>query len=280
MFKCVKFGFTFSFLVFPFTASAYGQATLLYKKDGVAFQDQFGHSVAYAGDVNGDGTPDFIIGAPEADPGGLDRAGCAYVYSGANGTLLYQKNGTSIFDRFGSSVAYAGDVDGDGRDDFIIGARFADPGGLTGAGSAYVYSGATGILLHNKNGAASGDALGFSVASAGDVNNDGKADFIVGAFGADPGGLGSAGSAYVYSGAMGALLYQKDGATVGDQLGFSVASAGEVDGDGRPDFIISARLADSGMPFSAGSAYVYSGATGTLLHQKDGVAAFDMFGSL
>ena len=78
-------------------------------------------------------------------------------------------------------------------------AYLADPGGLNGAGSAYLYSGATGSLLFQKDGAAAGDFLGFSVAGAGDVDGDGRADFIVGASQADPGGLTDAGSAFVYS---------------------------------------------------------------------------------
>ena len=69
------------------------------------------------------------------------------------------------------------------------------------------------------------DNFGTSVSTAGDVNGDGKADFIVGAFWANPGGRADAGSAYVYSGADGSILYQKDGEAVGDQFGISVGGA-------------------------------------------------------
>jgi len=188
-------------LLFFFTSFAFGQAVLLYQKDGAAAGDHLGFfSVASAGDVNGDGRADFIVAAPDADPGGLTDAGSAYVYSGMTGALIYKKNGAALSDGLGVSVASAGDVNGDGRADFIVGAYFADPGGLSNAGSAYLYSGATGGLLSQINGAAAGDILGHSVASAGDVNGDGKADFIVGAYGADPGGRSEAGSAYVYAG--------------------------------------------------------------------------------
>src|SRR3989304_5766214 len=97
------------------------------------------------------------------------------------------------------------------------------------------------ILLHQKNGPATSDLLGASVAAAGDVDGDGVADFIVGApwTGSYP---GYTGSAFVYSGATGALLYQKDG-TVGDELGWAVAGAGDVNGDGRADFIVGAPFA-------------------------------------
>ena len=119
----------------------------------------------------------------------------------------------------------AGDVNGDGKPDFIVGAHQADPGGRADAGSAYVYSGADGSLLYQKDGGATGDNFGLSVSTAGDVNGDGKADFIVGAHGADPGGRADAGSAYVYSGADGSILYQKDGGATGDFFGHSVGGA-------------------------------------------------------
>jgi hypothetical protein len=262
------------------SAYVYSGATgaLLYQKNGAAAGDGLGNSVAGAGDVNSDGNTDFIVGAKFADPGGLNAAGSAYVYSGATGALLYQKNGAAAIDHFGESVAGAGDMNGDGKADFIVGASVADPGGLSGAGSAYVYSGATGALLYQKNGAAAGDLLGISVGGAGDINGDGKADFIVGASVANPGGLSAAGSAYVYSGATGALLYQKNGAAAGDHFGESVAGAGDVNGDGKADFIIGAWRADLGGLFDAGSAFLYSGASGSLLYQKNGVAANDNLG--
>ncbi len=266
-------------LLFAGSAFVYSGAdgSFLFQKNGAALGDRLGQSVASAGDVNGDGRADFIIGATFADPAG-PNSGSAFVYSGANGSLLFQKDGTAG-DNLGISVASAGDVNGDGRADYIIGAHLADPGGLGDAGSAYVYSGATGALLYQKDGAAIGDRLGVSVASAGDVNGDGRADFIVGADFADPGSRDTAGSAYVYSGATGSLLYQKDGAATGDRLGLSVASAGDVNGDGRPDFIVGAFVADPGGLNAAGSAYVYSGATGLLLYQMDGTTAGDVFGA-
>ena len=250
--------------------------SLLYRKDGAAAGDRFGRSVSGARDVNGDGKADFIVGAWTADPGGNFGAGSAYVYSGADGSLLYRKDGAARNDFFGGSVAAAGDVNGDGKADFIVGAQI-DLLGLN-PGRVYVYSGADGSLLYQKDAAAAFDEFGSSVSAAGDVNGDGKADFIVGANGTDAGGNQDAGSAYVYSGANGSLLYQRDGAVAFDQFGFSVSTAGDVNGDGKADFIVGAATASTGGKVSAGSAYVYSGADGSLLHQKDGAAAGDIFG--
>jgi len=255
---------------------------LLYQKDGSRSGDRLGGSVAGAGDVNADGRSDFIIGAERANPNNSIDAGSAFVYSGADSTLLYRKDGTSSGDELGFSVAGAGDVNGDGKDDFIIGAPFASPGGFILAGSAFVYSGATGGLLYQKNGAAGSELLGSSVAGAGDINADGRADFIVGAPGASPNGLGAAGSAYIYSGADGTLLFQKDGTAIGDNLGSygTVSGAGDVNGDGRPDFIIGAYGADPSGRINAGSAFVFSGIDGLLLSQIDGDSAGDNLGSV
>ncbi|PCJ52667.1 MAG: hypothetical protein COA70_11780 [Planctomycetota bacterium] len=253
--------------------------SLLHQWDGGAAIDLFGSSVSGAGDVNSDGFADVIVGAFAADPGSLSQAGSAYVYSGVNGSLLYQWDGGASGDRFGDSVSDAGDVNGDGFADVIVGAGSAAPGGLVEAGSAYVYSGADGSLLHQWDGGTPGDRLGSSVSGAGDVNGDGSVDVIVGADLASPGGLGAAGSAYVYSGADGSLLRQWDGGTTGDRFGSSVSGAGDVNGDGFADLIVGASLADPGGLLSAGSAYVYSGADGSLLQQWDGEALWDAFGS-
>ena len=241
------------------SAYVYSGATgaLLYQKNGVAAGDALGNAVAGVGDVDGDGRPDFIVGAQSADGGGIFNVGSAFVYSGASGALLYQKNGANGLDNFGSSVAGAGDLNGDGRADFIVGARFADAGGLVNVGSAFVYSGATGGLLYQKNGSVAGDNFGRSVGGAGDVDGDGRPDFMVGASGASPGGLTNAGSAFLYSGAAGGLLFQKNG-LAGEQLGYSVAVAGDVSGDGKADFLIGVPYADPAGNFDAGSALVYS----------------------
>ncbi|MDA0668050.1 MAG: hypothetical protein O3A50_09780, partial [Planctomycetota bacterium] len=176
-----------------------GQWETLWQFDGQASYDLLGFSVSGAGDVDGDGFDDLIVGALWADPGGLTEAGSAFVYSGATGSLIWQFDGQASADQLGRSVSGAGDVDGDGFDDVIVGAHGADPGGLSDAGSAFVYSGATGSLIWQFDGQASSDILGISVSGAGDVDGDGFDDVIVGAPSADPGGVSSAGSAYVYS---------------------------------------------------------------------------------
>ncbi len=243
---------------------------LLYQLTGDAAGDRFGTAFAGVGDVNGDGKADFVVGATLADAPGKTNAGKVYVYSGADGTLLYQKTADASGDVFGISVSGLGDVNGDGIPDLIVGARDADAPGKANAGKAYVYSGADGALLYQKTGDAAGDSF-HSVSGVGDVNGDGVADFIVGAYRFDTPSTTEAGKVYVYSGADGALLYQVTGDTASDGFaGSSLSGVGDVNGDLIPDFIVGAFATVVAGNLNVGKVYVYSGADGVLLYQKTG----------
>jgi FG-GAP repeat protein len=258
--------------------AAGGRAETLYQWDGAAAGDRLGGSVSGAGDVNGDGFSDVIVGAENTDPGGLSQAGSAFVYSGVDGSLLHQFSGTTANERFGQTVSGAGDVNGDGFDDLIISTVYSSPGGIANAGSAFVYSGKDGSLLHRWNGTTVDEYFATSVSNAGDVNGDGFDDLLIGNSWANPAGLFQAGTVLCYSGADGSLLHQWNGSAAGDWFGRAVSAAEDVNGDGYDDVIIGALRADPGGLVDAGSAYVYSGADGTLLYQWDGAAIGDIFG--
>ncbi|MBC8405203.1 MAG: FG-GAP repeat protein [Planctomycetes bacterium] len=243
-----------------------GETNLLFQFDGTSYRNYMGSSVANAGDVNADGIPDVIVGARGAKPFWVDYVGSAFVYSGADGSLLHQFDGTHFYQFFGNSVDGAGDVDGDGHDDLIVGAYYTDWSGLDKAGAAFVYSGATGLLLYEYYGLTDVDLMGISVAGAGDVNGDGRADFIIGANYADPGGRTEAGTASVYSGIDGSLIYQFEGPNADDHLGHSVDGAGDVNADGYADLIVGATDGFS----DDGYVNVYSGQDGTVIHHIGG----------
>ena len=266
-----------------------------FRFDGAAAFDVSGSSVASAGDVNGDGFDDFIIGAPGAGPN-APYSGASYVVFGKAGTFTatmdlstldgsngFRLNGVSVGDRSGGSVASAGDVNGDGFDDLIIGAQYVGGGSYEGA-SYVVFGKVTGFAasfdlstLNGSNGfridgGAPLERSGYSVAAAGDVNGDGFSDLFIGAPFASTDGYGNGVSYVVFGKATGFAAsfdlstldgtngFSLEGVDLGDHSGHSVASAGDVNGDGVDDLIIGASSADPNGSAS-GASYVVFGKT-------------------
>ncbi|MEN8145152.1 MAG: FG-GAP-like repeat-containing protein [Gemmatimonadota bacterium] len=229
--------------------------------------EQFGNGVDLAGDIDGDGVGDMIVGAP------FSSQGRAVVYSGATGAVLYSIAGPTAGEAFGSSVGRAGDVNGDGVDDFIVGAPSASVVGA-GAGRAYVYSGLDGSVIFTHDPAVSGAAFGHSVGGPGDLNGDGFDDLLVGA----P-NTGGGGRVYVISGATGTPLYTSiaPDATAVSLGQFWLESPGDLDSDGSPD-IFAVDILNSAAGSASGRAYVYSGATGATIHVLTGEKAGDQYG--
>lgn len=229
---------------------------------GGSFPSDFcGHSVSTAGDVNGDGYDDVIVGSIYNDDAGTN-AGSAYLYFGGStmngGSDLYF-TGEAASDEFGSSVSSAGDINGDGISDVIIGAPRNDAGG-TNAGRTYIYFGGlslNGIADVTMTGETDGDELGYSVSTAGDVNNDGFSDVIIGAPKKDV-VSNDEGRVYIHFGgsSMDNIAEVTITGNSPEYLGHSVSSAGDVNADGLADVIVGA-FANSYNGTSSGRGYLY-----------------------
>jgi hypothetical protein len=252
------------------TAAAQGEVRLSLTGSNVG--DEYGSTINTVGDVNHDGIPDIIVGAPFDLPL-LGHPGSAKVYSGLDGTLLWSFQGSAPNQVFGFGVAPAGDIDHDGTPDFLIG--ISSNGSTGGAGGgARIYSGATGLVLRSFAGTIASDAFGQTLDTLGDVNGDGTDDVIIGTSFAP--NASQPGYAKVFSGATGAVLYTKTGTFNGERFG-AVYAAGDVNGDGVLDFIVGA-IGDHVNGTNSGSIFVYSGATGALLFSAHGTAANQLFG--
>ncbi|RJF98509.1 Ig-like domain-containing protein [Noviherbaspirillum saxi] len=259
-----------------------------FRLNGAAAGDRSGNSVSQAGDINGDGFEDLLVGAHKADANGVD-SGAIYVVFGKasgfassidlsslDGSTGFRLAGATTGDQSGFSVSSAGDVNGDGFADLVMGARFPDVNGVDSGASYVLFGKASGFAssidlssLDGSNGfrlagAAGYDQSGFSVSGAGDVNGDGFADLLVGAFAA--GSFAGAGylvfgkasgfaSNFNLSDLTGSNGFRVAGAAAGDIAGVSVSGAGDVNGDGFDDLLVGA----SGVAGSTGSSYLVFG---------------------
>src|SRR5690606_7810044 len=238
---------------------------LLHEFTGLAAGDGFGRALAGAGDVNQDGVPDVVVGAPYTALGLSTSVGRVAVFSGATGGVLLSKYGEpspgllQVGDQLGVSVDAAGDVDADGYDDVLAGTTNAFFFTQGEGNLFHVLSGQTGGTLYTFHGDSLLDALGATVSGAGDLDADGTPDFLAGA--PTDSDLGFArGSARTFSGADGSILHVLPGPAGGSAYGSAVRGLGDVDADGHDDFAVFGLPPFDGSGALAGS--VLSGATG------------------
>jgi hypothetical protein len=233
---------------------------------------QLGYSVSAAGDVNGDGYSDIIVGAPYYDDGQTNE-GAAFIYHGSasgvstTASVTFESNQVGAY--LGYSVSGAGDVNGDGYSDVIVGASYYD-NGQTNEGAAFVYhgsaSGASNSFYATLESNQESAYMGISVSGAGDVNGDGYSDVIVGAYYYHNGQYHE-GAAFVYHGSASGVSTIASASLESNQayaqLGYSVSGAGDVNGDGYGDIIVGAFSYDNGLT-DEGAAFIYNGSASGL----------------
>jgi hypothetical protein len=252
-------------LAFAQTASS----SVLYDYTGNT-GDHMGAAVAELGDVDGDQRADYAVGVVGAN----NWRGQVRVISGSRGTLLYSLDGVAAGDRFGQSIAALPDLDGDGIADFAIGAPLAT-GGALGSGQVYVRSGANGASIFVRGGDGAQDHMGWAVASVGDVNGDGVADFAGGAIDDDNSGS-SSGSMRVWSGANAQAIFTVSGFASNQLFGNTIVGIGDQNNDGVPDIAVGAPSLSGSA--SAGYVRIISGFNHAVLATINGLNAGDNFG--
>ncbi|HHD62826.1 MAG TPA: hypothetical protein ENK96_00350 [Desulfobulbaceae bacterium] len=253
----------------PIITSSYD--SLLY---GDQTNEYFGTSVADAGDVNGDGYSDIIVGAPNYD-NGQNQEGAVFLFlgglSGIAQTPSYHWEGEVAGAQFGNTLSGAGDVNGDGKDDFVVGTVENYP---STQGSAIVYYGdadVTNGLSHSGTIIGSGvnDKFAASVSGAGDVNGDGYSDIIIGAPGYGRNSIVEEGRAYLFYGSeygidtlgVDDFSFQNTGQVIdhsGYHFGTTVSVAGDINGDGYGDVLASTDRDDAG---TGNEVYIYYGSS-------------------
>jgi len=249
--------------------------------EGMQQDAAFGCSISAAGDVNGDGYDDALIGARNEGPAAIGRA---YAYYGSatgfGSTPDWMVEGDQAAAEFGILVRAAGDLNGDGYDDVIAGASSYD-GGQTDGGRVYVYYGSASGLSPTPDWTAEGNQanarFGFRGGAAGDVNGDGYDDLIVGAYLYSNGQSGE-GRVYVYYGSGAGLGLTPPWTAESNQadawFGVAAGAAGDVNGDGYDDVIVGAHQYDDG-EVDEGRVFVYYGSAAGLGSAPDWMAESD-----
>ncbi|HNB60925.1 MAG TPA: integrin alpha, partial [Phycisphaerales bacterium] len=243
---------------------------------GANVDDRYSAAMSAAGDVNGDGFADFIIGAPNL---GSNDEGGALLYPGDwpwPAAPSWQTQGSAMDEHHGYSVAGAGDVNGDGFSDVLVGA-FGYTNGEAGEGRVVAYYGGPNPTSEFKVWAVQsqsfpltqdGENVGASVANLGDLDGNGRSELLIGCPGFDAGGKTDRGRALVYSGAEHGPddwpAWIVDGEEAGDEFGSAVANAGDVDADGFCDAVIGAPFFSGEQP-TEGRAYLFRGGDPNLL---------------
>jgi len=242
-----------------FLAGAASAQSTLYDVPGNATNERLGKSIAVVGDLTSDGASEFLVGIPEDGNVLFAGEGAAALINGANGAVITTWDGDVNGDGFGTAVASGEDVDGDGINDFVVSAPF-HTNVFQADGQVRVLSGADNSEIVEVYGDSSLQRIGRTLALVGDLNGDGRSEFMAGSHTA----LNDRGMVrvYTFNGSNATVLYEFQGSASGSRLGFSIDSMQDINADNVPDLLV-------GSAFDG--YYIFSGADGSeLRHTTSG----------
>ena len=267
-----------------FIRNGYAQAisgttgTLMWQKFGMSDGEELGTSYANVADINGDGSPELVVGSATASSMGLNRNGYVEMISGRWGFTVWRVNGTADSEGIGAYVARVEDLNGDGIADVLAANSEFSSNSLYHNGMVMAISGQTGQILWQTTGAHDNALLGQNAESLPDVNGDGVDDILV----LNPDGFGTwlseNGSTVVLSGADGSQLWKFEGLFNGERFGMTWMQVEDMDMDGVGDIVLGSPEADAmGLP-SSGHVTALSGANGMMIWQRSGMYMYGRYG--
>lgn len=228
------------------------QVQLEFSLNGAATGDQFGFSVASAGDFNGDGFSDLVVGANANTEAGIGSGKVYVYYGGPSADTLADWTATGVVSElFGSEVSGVGDINSDGYGDILVGATSNDQNGASAGRAALFFGGnpPDTIADWTAYGESSVDYFGTALAGGRDLTGDDTVDFLVSAFRFDPPSQSNTGKIYLYRGGVAPSttpFLEPVGQSDGERFGCALATTDDFTGDGYPDYVVGAYSYDSG----------------------------------
>jgi len=251
---------------------------ILWSREGTADFQNLGSPHTVVGDRNGDGINDIFLGAGNASTNGLNFNGFVELISGANGQLIWRRDGTQGGEMMGSSIQEGDDWNGDGTPDLLSMVALAGTNGFFENGAVEAFDAFTGATIWRLDGTATSERVGRQVRPSKDINGDGVKDIMMGSPGASTNGFFSNGIVLAVSGIDGSILWRLDGTAHDQRLGSEVEPTNDLNGDGIGDLTIGDPNASPGGVLEAGEIMAVSGVDGSLIWSIPGTDVFGQIG--